>query len=310
MAEPSQDLFDPSLVFEDKMVNKNAVQEHNQYIGNLVLAALHAKKKIAVIRSKEEFNANVAKVNSKDGIFQFEFEQCELDDSVFLQQRVYKATDIVDIQEPIPTRWQQEADNTKHLTQPQSPPQATPMEQTPQKTIPRTPRCDIDIDYLKMMWIHSGDKDKTFTTWCEDQGYASQMRKEVTHFGISPALELMLSENITNRLLHYNIWASTFDIHKMQFDSWFDSDCYTQPLPNFALMPEDKINLNILQMQYHGIRVISNALERDKDRLTYLFHIWRRGLIINHAEAFYLWIVNAEKAKYLPGMIQKIKPFK
>jgi hypothetical protein len=128
MTEPSQDLFDPSLVFVEETPDRNAVQEHNEYIGNLVLAALHAKKQIAVITSGEEFNANVAKVSSKDGIFQFEFEQCELDDSVFLQQRVYKATDIVDIREPIPTRWQQEADTTRQMTQPQSPPQASPMD--------------------------------------------------------------------------------------------------------------------------------------------------------------------------------------
>jgi len=182
MTEPSQDLFDPSLVFVEETTDRNAVQEHNEYIGNLVLAALHAKKQIAVITSGEEFNANVAKVSSKDGIFQFEFEQCELDDSVFLQQRVYKATDIVDIREPIPTRWQQEADTTRQMTQPQSPPQASPMEQTQesqdsnkpeqptQKSVPRTPRHDIDIDYLKLLWIHSGEKDKDFTTWCDDQG--------------------------------------------------------------------------------------------------------------------------------------------
>ncbi len=163
MTEPSQDLFDPSLVFVKETTDRNAVQEHNKYIGNLVLAALHAKKQIAVITSGEEFNANVAKVSSKDGIFQFEFEQCELDDSIFLQQRVYKATDFVDIREPIPMRWQQEADNTKQLTQPQSPTEATPMEQTqesqdsnkpeqpPQKSVPRTPRHDIDIDYLKLL---------------------------------------------------------------------------------------------------------------------------------------------------------------
>jgi hypothetical protein len=215
MAEPSQDLFDPSLVFVDETTDRNAVQEHNEYIGNLVLAALHAKKQIAVITSEEEFNANVAKVSSKDGIFQFEFEQCELDDSVFLQQRVYKATDIVDIREPIPTRWQQEADNTKQLTQPQSTPEATPMEQTqesqdsnkpeqpPQKSVPRTPRHDIDIDYLKLLWINSGETNKDFTTWCDDQGFGPQMRKEITHFGMSPALELMLSENITNVHLYF-----------------------------------------------------------------------------------------------------------
>ncbi len=160
------------------------------------------------------------------------------------------------------------------------------LEQPPQKTLPRTPRCDIDIDYLKMMWLHSEAKDKTFTNWCEDQGFASQMRKEVTHFGISPALELMLAENLKNGLLHYNLWASTFDIHKMPFNKWVDSDCYAQPLPNYALRPEDKINLNILQMQYYAIRVISNVHDRDKDRLTYLFHIWQSGLIINHEESF------------------------
>jgi hypothetical protein len=321
MTEPSQDLFDPSLVFVEETTDRNAVQEHNEYIGNLVLAALHAKKQIAVITSGEEFNANVAKVSSKDGIFQFEFEQCELDDSVFLQQRVYKATDIVDIREPIPTRWQQEADTTRQMTQPQSPPQASPMEQTQesqdsnkpeqptQKSVPRTPRHDIDIDYLKLLWIHSGEKDKDFTMWCDDQGYGPQMRKEITHFGISPALELMLSENITNGLLHYNLWISTFDIHKMQFDGWMESDCYSQPLPNYDIRPQEKVNLDILRLQYHAIRVITNALEKDKDRLTYLFHIWRSGLVISHAEPFHLWISNAEKAKYLPGMIQKVKPF-
>ena len=38
MTEPSQDLFDPSLVFVEETTDRNAVQEHNEYIGNLVLA--------------------------------------------------------------------------------------------------------------------------------------------------------------------------------------------------------------------------------------------------------------------------------
>ncbi len=52
--------------------------------------------------------------------------------------------------------------------------------------------------------------------------------------------------------------------------------------------------------------VISNALDKDKDHLTYLFHIFRSGLIINHADSLKDWISNAEKANYLPGMIQKL----
>ncbi len=67
-----------------------------------------------------------------------------------------------------------------------------------------------------------------------------------------------------------------------------------------------KVKVQKIQFFFGGadffrVSCLQAALPKKKKR--------RSGLIISYAEPFYLWISNAEKAKYLPEMIQKIKPF-